>query len=1349
MDTWLSSNGYLHLHEQLTLQGYLTLNDLLEHPPSEQSLKDDFGLTQCFSRTKLLDLIREAKMGKSTGPQPQQPTSLTSDEPPVVHYNTHFEHIQTQNLHFNKGNNFSCNLLDSVQHGPHSSSIQNTSSSSFDVRLPTSLPDPPVSSHVPSTVSSSEIIPRAVESSSDQRSRLSSVNSSPCSSPRLRDQFSRTVMVSPAIQSFDTHLVRTRMSQTRFSRLMSAPIHTEIPTELGAYRVKCSKSDIYSSINRLRPCFSGKGQTTSFTYQGCLFPGYQKLVQNYFGKCESESCRASILSSLLGGIQDQTGLPPSFDVVSSSLSASNISCPVCSSPLLPTTGCHAEVRVYPIPTENNEDETFLFEHIGTHFCYSHPKVESSVQETVSKVIRSRNLLSSTNRNHFGTSTVKNLTAVELLHEALSDPQVEDPISLVANKILPIDDAIVKDLSRCLSERTQKDYDFLNTMTAGMSHIVRFYKTPEMCRNLSFGESHSGACLLLMAPESSILWALISVSSPYPQWHSWLHVDANYSNCSLESNNASVMSLSFLILNPLDGHILELARWISDQEAREDGDQYLYAYRLIQKFVYIDLKRFGLSRLLPPEPNNPDAIVLQPAGLIGDSHGGIHRFMTTVIPESENQQINEVGSRIRDCGQHFRHGLNLIKAQIHSCKLENEVEIQEALTNWAEAPDVTQHPIYYQKLHDICSQYCPTVLGSIEWYEVIFAKWHPSLRPGNAPLTSLCEARYGFLNRTFGGKGSIYKNVLAYAAQFVHFRTFMIKLHSNLLSTKDHNSISTNQHRESVRLSLRSHTREVLDTHSSQEIVKVGTLNLPKNLAEDIILSDSLMRLYRSKGPLNRTHRPDQTRAEVFKEHDPNNIFCRCGKCTLLLLPINGTTLSRRKRKIGKLGHRLTLDATESALNHDFRFSSIKVEQEPIRFSFEIFDEKVPARKFRISIGPDVEGEGPRSLKERGVVCDCQYWQRYCLAGSCQKGSFPIDIHVSFVFRVFFLMDPDSACYRSGSFTLFDMRMALRKRPLESPIYRDMALLTWNSLTEFHSVYDVKTNMTWNAHSSLLSGVFISVEKLSLIAQKTLCHGCRQKISPGDLTFKLPGLSHFTQIGRSTSTTTRVNIFTHPTLSCLQRSLSNKNSFKSPEQNLSNFKAEIDYIFILDSIWTSLSVRQKEFLIDSPFKIAARSLQTSFVVPKVRTRKRGLPAARSRSEHAKTPDDRVVPKLVPSRVNGRAKLPRNNSNTCSSSSADTNLDSTNDNNNNCYHETEEEEQVDSDYDSDDNVDVTDDEEDSDEEEIYEEAAHSENSSSSLIIEFGNTSQLSETIDLDEIDVSGASSHSPLFDSYWPS
>lgn len=776
------------------------------------------------------------------------------------------------------------------------------------------------------------------------------------------------------------------------------------------------------------------------------------------------------------------------------------------------------------------------------------------------------------------------------------------------------------------------------MTPGLQQLVRYYKTPEMCRTLSFGQDRSGACLLLMAPESSILWALISVTSPYAEWHSWVHVDANHSNCALATGR-SIMSLSFLILNPLDGKILELSRFISDETSTEDGETYLFAYRLIQKFVFLDLKKMNLARLLPPEPVDEKAISLQPAGLIGDSHGSIHTFMTTVIPERDNEQLKDVGSRIRDCGQHFRHGLNNLKRDVTSYNLseELEAEILAGIVSWSSDPDITSHHRIYESLHQLCAKHCPSIVGSLEWYEAIYAKWHPALRPASAPLTSLCEARYGFLNRIFG-KGTIYKNVLTFAAQFINFRLWMTKLHSNLLSTKDLNKLAINSHRENVRQTLRSQSKQASNS-SATELVQIGPLQMPRTLAEDFISSDALLKLYRTdSSAFNRTHRSDQKYNQNWSEHS-DDIFCRCPLCVKLLVPVNSTSLEKRKRRIGA-PHSITKSSTESAVQFDFRFSSIKLQTDPvISFSFEIHVAGKPDRS-TVVISEDLQGEGPRSLRERGISCSCAFWQHACLARSCQKGSFQIDRHVVFVLRVFFGYDIDSLVYRAGSFTPFDLRMALRKHPPGSRIYADPSSLSWNSLSELHSVYDIKTNRSWNASSSLMSGVFISAERLSAIVAKTLCHGCRISLSSGDLVFNIPGITHFNVRGKQLSSS--VKLVAHLNGTCLKASLTNTGSFKIPDEKIRKFNTESDFIFILDSIWNSLPPRDKSVLLGCGLQIAVRATQPSLVFPKVKSinrGKRGRPSHKVRSEHHSIPDDRYSQKLPVLAKKTRAKLPR--------------------------------------------------------------------------------------------------------------
>ena len=242
-------------------------------------------------------------------------------------------------------------------------------------------------------------------------------------------------------------------------------------------------------------------------------------------------------------------------------------------------------------------------------------------------------------------------------------------------------------------------------------------------------------------------------------------------------------------------------------------------------------------------------------------------------------------------------------------------------------------------------------------------------------------------------------------------------------------------------------------------------------------------------------------------------------------------------------------------------------------------------------------------------------------------------------RVFFGLDPEDETYRAGSLTPFDLRMALRKHPVDTAIYQDPSPLNWNSLSDLHSVYDINTNMVSNAHANLLNGIFISVEKMSAISPKTLCHGCRSLITAGSLVLNIPGVSHFQK--NSKQIIQRVSPFPHPAVDCLNRSLRNNGNFKKLEEHIINFRSNCDYIFILESVWNSLNAQEKSVLRNSELKIAARILRPSLVLPKEkRTGKRGRPSRKPRSEHAATANDRYSQKLpMKPPKTSRAKLPR--------------------------------------------------------------------------------------------------------------
>ena len=172
--------------------------------------------------------------------------------------------------------------------------------------------------------------------------------------------------------------------------------------------------------------------------------------------------------------------------------------------------------------------------------------------------------------------------------------------------------------------------------------------------------------------------------------------------------------------------------------------------------------------------------------------------------------------------------------------------------------------------------------------------------------------------------------MTFCAQFIHFRVFLTKLHRSLLDTKDLNSIVVQTHREHCRQNLRSQARA--NQHSDSQLIQIGNLHMPRGLAEDFIISDGLSKIYKSDPALNRTHRPDQAHSETWKGH-VQDIFCRCSDCTKRLVPINGTSLDKRKRRVGK-AHYLTHIATTKAITSDFRFRAIKLFKQlsPMRIS---------------------------------------------------------------------------------------------------------------------------------------------------------------------------------------------------------------------------------------------------------------------------------------------------------------------------------------------------------------------------------------------------------------------------------
>lgn len=102
MEQWLFSIGFSDLFARLQAEGYSTLNDLLEFPPSASDLQNTFGITQVFRRNKFLKSIETEN------------TSRLPPIPPTPDPNVHPcpSHVSGVSQSFNSAtcNNFQLNI---------------------------------------------------------------------------------------------------------------------------------------------------------------------------------------------------------------------------------------------------------------------------------------------------------------------------------------------------------------------------------------------------------------------------------------------------------------------------------------------------------------------------------------------------------------------------------------------------------------------------------------------------------------------------------------------------------------------------------------------------------------------------------------------------------------------------------------------------------------------------------------------------------------------------------------------------------------------------------------------------------------------------------------------------------------------------------------------------------------------------------------------------------------------------------------------------------------------------------------------------------------------------------------